>query len=471
MKHFTVQFLLPILCIWGLNSCTSDTKDNTSGDTIFQLISSNHSNIDFNNEIIDQLDINITKFDYYYNGAGVAIGDINNDDLPDIFFTGNLVPNKLYLNKGNLEFEDITEKAGVADKDFWSTGSSIADFNGDGWLDIYVCHGGPEERYTNKQNHLFINNQDGTFTEKAKDYGLIENSFSSQAAQIDYDLDGDLDIFLMNHSDFHDRLRLGVNRRKKDKVLEEFLSQEENAYRFSNILFVNKGNNQYERADKNVGISRWADGLGITVADFDKNNQPDIYIANDYTDPNFLYYNQGNGSFKDVNKEKIGHNAQFAMGCDAADLNNDTWLDIVNVDMVASDRVRNKTLMPPMNVTLFKYLVDKKGEQEQFMFNVMQVNNGNGTFKDIGQMTGTTQTDWSWAALLADFDMDGDKDYLVTNGYKRDMRNRDMSNFFKKEGKTKLTAEERLERISKMPSVPQNKQLTAIWIWTVIWIW
>lgn len=455
MKHSKIQYLLLVLCVWVFHACTSDTNDRISGDKVFERINSSHSNIHFNNEIIDHLDINISKFDNYYSGGAVAIGDINNDELPDILFTGSLVPNKLYLNKGNLEFEDITEKAGIADEDFWSTGANIADFNGDGWMDIYICHSGPEQRYTNKQNHLFINNQDGTFSEKAKEYGLIDNSFSTQTAQIDYDLDGDLDIFLMNHSDFQDRFRFGNQAKKKDAAIAEFLKDEKNARRYTNILFINQGNNKFERADKTVGISKWGDGLGIAVADFNKDNKPDIYIANDYANPNYLYYNQ-NGRFEEVNKEKIGHNAHFAMGCDAADLNNDTWLDIVNVDMVASDRVRNKTLMPPMSPNLFRYLVNQKEQQEQFMFNVVQLNNGNGTFKDIGQMTGTTQTDWSWSALLADLNMDGFKDYIITNGFKRDVRNRDVTNLFKLEGKKNISDQERLERISKIPSVPQR---------------
>ncbi len=210
MRRFTIQFLLPILCVWGLKSCNSDAKERVPADTVFKLVDSKHSNIHFNNEITDFPDMHINTFDYYYNGGGVAIGDINNDNLPDIFFAGNLVPNKLYLNKGNLEFEDITEQAGVADKDFWSNGVSMFDINNDGWLDIYVCHGGAEQRYTNRQNHLFINNKDGTFTESAKQYGLVDNSFSSQAAQIDYDLDGDLDLFLMNHTDFPNRIK-GAN--------------------------------------------------------------------------------------------------------------------------------------------------------------------------------------------------------------------------------------------------------------------
>ena len=322
-----------------LNACNSDTKDNISSDAVFELIDSKHSNIHFNNEIEDFVDMHINTFDYYYNGAGVAIGDINNDDLPDIFFAGNLVPNKLYLNKGNLEFEDISEQAGIADKDFWSNGVSMFDINNDGWLDIYVCHGGQESRYGDKrQNHLFINNQDDTFTEQAKEYGLVDNSFSSQAARIDFDLDGDLDLFLMNHSDFNNRFKHIRKIRKRNEAIEKLLTNPDNTYIFSNQLYINDGKNFFKRADENIGVSKGAFGLGLAIVDFNKDNRPDIYVANDFAKPDFLYYNQTNNTFQEVNKSKMGHNAQFTMGCDAVDLDNDTWVDIVNVDMTAEDR-------------------------------------------------------------------------------------------------------------------------------------
>lgn len=289
MKHSKIQFLLITLCVWGFHACTSDTNDSVSGDKVFERVNSSHSNIYFNNEITDFPDMHINIFDYYYNGGGLAIGDINNDELPDIFFAGNLVPNKLYLNKGNLEFEDITEQAGVADKDFWSNGVSMLDINNDGWLDIYVCHGGQESHYKNKrQNHLFVNNQDGTFTESAKKYGLSDDSFSSQAAQIDYDLDGDLDMFVMNHTDFNNRFAHIRGIRKRTEGIKKFLEEPTNTHIYSNQLYINDGKNSFKRAGEEVGVSPWGFGLGLAIADFDKDNRPDIYIANDFSKADFF---------------------------------------------------------------------------------------------------------------------------------------------------------------------------------------
>ena len=459
------------LCVFFalITACNSDTTEQnqitqnqhsnkpsiSSKKEVFQLIE--NTGIQFNNEIIDYADASINSYDYYYNGGGVAIGDINNDDLPDILFTGNLKENKLYLNKGNLEFEDITDKAGVADKGFWSTGANMMDINSDGWLDIYICHSGPDSRFPNRQNHLYINNQDGTFSEQAKQFGLIENSRSNQSALIDYDLDGDLDLFVMNSTDFINKFGKRTSINEVFKQITEHLKDKKNLDNAVNILFENDGSGKFKRKESECGLANWGYGLGLAVADLNKDNKPDIYVANDYNVPDFMYMNKG-GKFSEENKKRIGHNAQFAMGCDVADFNNDAWPDIVNVDMVASDRVRNKTLMPAMNEANFNYLINKKNYQEQFMFNVMQLNNGNGTFSDIGHLTGTTQTDWSWTALLADFDLDSDKDYLVTNGFRRDTKNRDVKQKIKAFQQNKLKAKDKkkntLEALNLYPSVP-----------------
>jgi len=440
MDNRTFYLMLICLIILCGLACNQDSQDNQyktsksehSTTKIFQKVASSASNIDFENKIIDYSDAHINKFDYYYNGGGVAIGDINNDGLPDIYFAGNLISNKLYLNKGDFVFEDISEKAGVSDDESWSNGVSMLDINLDGWLDIFVCHGGIESKYSNKrQNHLYINNQDGTFSEKAKEYGLVDNSYSSQIAQIDFDLDGDLDIFLMNHVDFKNRFRSQLKAYDRAKAIVEFRKEPKMAETFSNMLYVNNGNQQFSRTSVNLPENRWGYGLGIAISDLNKDSKPDIYIANDYQIPDYVYYNQGNGKFKEVNKEVIGHTPLFSMGCDVADLNNDTWPDIVNVDMVASDRVRNKTLMRSMDVNKFYYYVEQLDYQKQYMYNVMQVNNGNGTFSDIGQLSGTTQTDWSWIALLADFDLDSDKDYFISNGFRKDTKNRDIQQTYK----------------------------------------
>ncbi len=426
--------------------------------TIFTLLDEN--TLDFVNELKDTREKNIQTYDYFNTGGGVAVGDINNDGLLDVYLTGNLVANKLFINKGNLQFEDVTKKAGVADESFWSTGANMFDINNDGWLDIYVCHSGSREFQKSHQNHLYINNQDGTFTESAKQYGLIENTQTSQVAQIDYDLDGDLDLYLCNHVDFFDRFkRKKVN--EKFDLYEEYLAEGNNRKECSNILFENQGNNKFIDVTEKAGIYDWGYGLAVVVSDLNKDNLPDIYVANDFFVPDFMYYNNGDGTFSEKLNDKVGHISQFSMGCDIADFNNDTWPDIAIVDMTSPDRIRNKTLMPSMNEFNFRYYVNQMGYQEQYMFNAFQVNNGNGTFSNINHLIGVASTDWSWSSLFADFDNDGDKDYLITNGVRQDSKNRDNVYNFKKEKKnTAESMDQRvLDLINTFPSVPQLNYL------------
>ncbi len=439
---------------------TSNTNKQTSSTkTLFQLLDTGQTGIDFVNKIEDIPSANVNIYDNFYNGGGVAIGDINNDDLLDVLFLGNQVANKLYLNKGNLQFEDVTAKAGIADVNYWSNSASMIDINEDGWLDIYICHAGPASFYKKKNNTLYINQGDGTFKEQAQAHNLVDDSYSTNSAFFDYDVDGDLDLFVMNHTDFINRF---ANANRQINTLDQinnYLQEGKNRENACNILFENKGNGQFVRSTQKAGVMQWGFGLGLSVCDFDKDNLPDLYVANDHEVPDFMYHNS-KGKFVDVNKERLGHNAQFSMGCDFADFNNDTWPDFAIVDMVSADRVRNKTLMAPMNESKFIHLTQKRGYQKQFMFNVMQLNNGGGYFSDIGLMTGTSLTDWSWSSLFADFDLDGDKDYYVTNGYLRDTRNRDIGNQLKKEAQAlqaqgkKVSREQRLENLKKFPSVP-----------------
>jgi len=393
----------------------------------FVLLSEQKTNINFNNDVKDR-DVkhdNFTSNNYFYMGGGVAIGDINNDGLQDIYFTGNQVGNKLYLNKGDFEFEDITDKAGVADDGFWSTGAAFIDANQDGWLDLYVCHGGRDELNQYKQNHLFINNKDGSFSQKAQEYGLVDNALSAQIAPIDYDLDGDTDLIVINYVDFVDRFRQLSSFKEQLSAYEDYLGQGNHRKECSNILFENLGNGKFVEATEKAGLFHWGYGLSVVVSDIDKDNDPDIYITNDFAVPDWLYLNNGDGTFKEVIKERIGHISHFGMGCDIADLNNDTWADIAVVDMASSDRIRNKTLMAPMDVSQFNYFVNKLQQQKQFMFNSFQLNQGKGYFSEIGQLLNLAQTDWSWSALVMDYDLDTDKDLFVTNGVGKDMTNRD----------------------------------------------
>lgn len=420
------RYIIFLFIIIHMVSCGADDLDITPG--VFQKLPSSHTKIKFNNRIEDTERASIRNFDNFYSGGGVAIGDVNNDGLPDIFFAGNLVPNCLYINKGNLKFEEVAEKAGVADKEFWSTGVNMFDFNGDGWLDIYVCHSGPTI-FRSRQNHLYINNQDGTFTNKALEFGLVDNSISIQSALIDFDMDGDLDLFLLNNNNFKAMLTNKYQKRSANQKfdIQELAAKSPNAnHKFNNILYENLGDNKYRKIDHGLNINRWGFAQGLSITDLNKDNFPDIYVSVDFEIPDFVYYNQGDGTFKDVNKDVLAHNSQSSMGIDVADLNNDTWPDIAICDMVSSDRVRNKTQMNQMNEQVILHLIEDRGYQNQYMFNVLQMNNGNGTFRDVGHLTNTATTDWSWAPLLADFDMDGDKDYFISNGFKRDTKDRDI---------------------------------------------
>ncbi len=381
-------------------------------EALFSLIPSSTTGISFSNPIIENEQINILTYEYFHNGGGVAIGDVNNDGLADIYFTGNLAPNRLYLNLGNMVFQDVTEAAGVGGSRGWNTGVSMVDINHDGWLDIYVCLSGnvPEAA---RANQLFINNQDGTFTEKAQEYGINDSGFATQASFFDYDLDGDLDLFILNHN------ILPINDFKPSEV------------RLQHDPFV--GDKLYEnREGKFVEVTKTAGlhtnplgyGLGVSVGDLNQDGYPDLYIANDFIEHDYCYINQGDGTFQDVIKTAFNQISQFSMGTDMADFNNDGWLDIISVDMVAEDNYRQKTTMRPMSRDKFYYAVED-GFHYQYMHNALQLNRGNLHFSNISKLAGVSNTDWSWAPLMADFDLDGWKDLVVTNGYKKDISNKD----------------------------------------------
>ncbi len=384
--------------------------------TMFTLISPEKSGVKFINHLPVNLmsDENVLSYQYYYNGSGVAIGDINNDGLPDIYLTANKKKNRLYLNKGNLVFEDITDKAGVGTKRF-STGSCFSDVNQDGFLDLYVCNSGPYKKPINLENQLFINLGNGKFIDKAEEYGVNDSNHSTQAAFFDYDSDGDLDLYVMNHSVYF-RINLG-------KVFE-MIKDENTLRKVSGKLYENK-NGKFTDVTKKAGLLAHSYGLGLSVSDINNDGFPDLYIANDFTIPDFFYINNGNGTFTDKQKELTRQIPWFGMGSDIADINNDGLLDIGVLDMAANDHIRSKTLMAAMSPTTFYTLVEKLGYQYQYMFNSFQLNNGNGTFSNIGNLTGTAKTDWSWSALFADFDNDGYKDYFVTNGFRKNTLDND----------------------------------------------
>jgi hypothetical protein len=384
---------------------------------LFSLLNAKQTGINFSNDIKEDEAQNVLAYEYFYNGAGVAVGDINNDGLPDIFFTGNLKSNKLYVNEGNFHFKDITKTARVSGRNDWKTGCTMVDVNGDEWLDIYVCYSG-KGNAESRRNELYINNHDGTFTESAKGYGLDDKGCSTQAIFFDYDRDGDLDCYVLNHSiKAYKNVGLHYLKNEYDSLAADHL------YRNDDDHFVDVG--------KRAGISGnpISFGLGVSVSDINGDGWPDIYVSNDYTEQDYLYINNKNGTFSQKEMYAFGHMSQFSMGNDVADINNDGLVDIVTLDMLPEDNRRQKLLQGQENYELYQYMIENSFHY-QYMRNMLQLNNGNGTFSEIGQLAGISNTDWSWAPLVADFDNDGSKDLFVTNGYMRDYTNKDFLKFW-----------------------------------------
>jgi hypothetical protein len=417
------RFLFGFIGILIFSACNHTPKESSTTnllekkDALFTLLSSKQTGINFSNDLKEDITTNwnIMSFDYFYHGAGVAIGDINNDNLPDVFMSGNMSPNKLYLNKGNMKFEDISEKARINQGKKWSAGVTMADVNGDGFQDIYVSQAGPYDNETDRENLLYINNGDLTFSEKGKDFGLNDGNRSTSAAFFDYDKDGDLDCFVLNESKY---FRVVLAEVFKDIKNPKSLDA-------ASCHLYQNNNGKFTKVTKEAGMLRYGYGLGLAVSDLNNDGWMDVYVANDYSVPDFMYINQGNGTFKDEIKIRTKQISYFGMGCDIADINNDGLVDVMVLDMAADDHIRGKTLMASMDIKGFRYYVNDLKYQYQYMFNSLQLNNGNGTFSNIANLSGTASTDWSWAALLADFDNDGYKDYFVSNGYRRYTRDND----------------------------------------------
>ncbi len=386
----------------------------------FRALPVSQTRLNFSNPIIETEALNVLSYEYFFNGGGTAVGDINNDGLPDLFFTANMGPNKLYLNEGKLGFRDITEQASPllkGKKNGWKTGVSMADVNGDGWLDIYICYSGKVDDEL-RRNQLFINNKKGGFTEEAAAYGINDKSFSTQAAFFDFDNDGDLDLFLLNHSNKKiDNMELARYRRDVDELAGSKLYRNDN--------------NRFEDISATAGIRQnpLTYGLGIVVADINQDGWQDLYVTNDYNEPDYCYLNNKNGTFTDVAADCFRYLAQFSMGADIADFNNDGLPDLINLDMLPEDNKRQKLLQLQENYESFELMTSQQ-LQKQYMRNMLQLNNGNGSFSEIGQLAGVSNTDWSWCPLFADFDNDGYKDLFITNGYLRDYTNKDFLRYW-----------------------------------------
>jgi hypothetical protein len=384
---------------------------------IFNTLSVERSGIDFTNSLDYSEQLNPYTFKNFYNGGGVAIGDINNDGLADIYFCGNMVSNKLYLNKRDLKFEDITEKSQTGSKDVWSTGVSMIDINGDGWLDIYVCKSGPPGG-KKRHNELFINNGDLTFNNKAKEYGLDLTGLSVHAAFFDYDRDGDLDCYLLNNS----IKSIGSFKLMKDKRLEADTLGANKLFRNDNGFF-----NDVTLAS-GIYSSEIGFGLGATIGDINGDNWPDIYISNDFFEKDYLYINQQDGTFEDQLDIYITETAMGSMGADLADINNDGFPDYFVTEMLPERRDRQVTKTFFNSYDEHK-AAEKLGYFNQFSRNVLQLNNGDGTFSEIGRYAGVEATDWSWASLIFDMDNDGLKDIFVSNGIYKDLLDLDYLSF------------------------------------------
>jgi hypothetical protein len=368
--------------------------------------------INFQNTVIQDQENHVLNYPYYFNGGGVAVGDINNDGLEDVYFSGNTVSDRLYLNKGNFQFEDITAKSHVNATQGWKTGVTMADVNQDGWLDIYVCRSAMSDSVLRK-NLLFINNGDLTFTEKADEFGIADNSYSTHASFFDYDKDSDLDLFVLNHSL---PKYAGFN-----NMLVNFKKQK--GSKFQSKLYQNNQGKFVDVSEKAGIINNLLSfGLGVAVSDVNQDGWPDVYVSNDFNEEDYLYMNNQDGTFRNVIREATGHVSLFSMGSDIADVNNDALPDIFTLDMLPESNERIKLSSGDDNYDKYKILINA-GFHHQSMRNMLQLNNGDGTFSEIGQLMGISNTDWSWASLFADFDGDGWKDLFISNGYEKDYTN------------------------------------------------
>ena len=409
-KTILVKLFYCLSLLLFLTSCTKTEQEDAK--TLFTLVDKNKTNIHFKNTAKENLYFNFLNYPYIYNGGGVAVGDINNDGFEDIYFTSNQNSNKLYLNKGDFTFKDITDSAQVVDDKGWSTGVTMIDINNDGWLDIYVCKSGALESHELRKNKLYINQKNNTFKESAAQYGLDFYGFSIQSYFFDMDNDGDLDMYLVNHRiDFRNNVTLDLER---DKKIEDYGSDQ---------LFRND-NGKFTNVTNDAGVANKAWGLSASIGDFNNDGWLDIYVANDFFHGDYLYINNKNGTFTDQVLSRFKHISNNSMGSDFADINNDLQPDLIVLDMLAEDHIREKNNMAAMNTNSFNMMVNS-GYHHQYMSNVLQLNNGNGSYSEISQLAGIAKTDWSWAPLIADFDNDGFKDVFVTNGIKNDLSNQD----------------------------------------------
>ncbi|HZJ37420.1 MAG TPA: CRTAC1 family protein, partial [Gillisia sp.] len=419
----TIFFATLILLFFG--SCVKEA--NVEEETkLFELMDKGITGISFVNQLEYDKDFNVFTYRNYYNGGGVAIGDINNDGLSDVYFTSNLQSNKLFLNKGNFEFEDISKQAGIEGNRSWSTGVNMADVNGDGLLDIYVCNSGDVDG-DDKQNELFINNGDLTFTESAKNYGLDDNGLSTHSVFFDYDNDGDLDAYVVNNS-FRAIGSFNIN--KNERHIRDSINGDR---------FYENEDGHFKDVSSKAGIygSTIGFGLGVIVTDLNDDGWQDIYVCNDFFERDYIYMNNADGTFSEQLENQMPSISMASMGIDEADINNDGFPEIFVTEMLPKEEARIKTSMSFESWNNYKSKI-KSGYHSQFTRNMFHLNNGldaneNISFSEISRLEGMEASDWSWSVLMADLDLDGYKDVYITNGVYQDILNQDYLNFISSE--------------------------------------
>ncbi|MEZ4885399.1 MAG: VCBS repeat-containing protein [Chitinophagales bacterium] len=460
MSKFKLLATTLAILILGVTSCVDNKENNVSSnqngtnppiETQFELLRKNKTGLDFENVLIQTLDFNVFGYMYFFNGGGIACGDFNQDGLEDLYFTSNMGPNKLFLNEGNLKFRDVTKAAGMEGMEGWTSGTSTVDFNNDGLLDIYVSQVGKHDNITGR-NQLYICKgiEDGIpiFEDQASQYGLDFQVYGTQAAFFDYDLDGDLDMFQLNHS-VHDNGTFGE---KKGFVGKEHPLSGDKLMRNDNGTYVNVS------AQANINSTVIGYGLGIAISDMNLDGYPDIYIANDFHENDYFYINQKDGTFKEVMPEQMMHTSRFSMGTDISDFNNDGWNDIFTLDMAPYDPYILKSSLGEDDYNIFDFKL-KYGYHYQYARNNLQLNNQDGTFSEIGMFADVEATDWSWAALFLDFDHDGLKDLFISNGIPRRMNDIDYINFrtgdedIRFKTNANYLNEGELDLVNKMPQI------------------
>ena len=441
INEIMVRFLKYILLVFVLFSCESKKEQ-----TLFKLLDPDISGIKFQNNLKFDNDFNVYKYRNYYNGGGVSIGDIDNDGLQDVYMTSNLNSNKLYKNLGNMKFLDITDKAMVGGKKAWSTGVTMVDINHDGFLDIYVCNSG-DIKGDNKQNELFINNGDGTFLEKAKEYNLDDIGFSTHSSFFDFDKDGDLDVYLLNNS--YQSIE-SFNLKKNERPNRDILGGDK--------LLENRDGKFFDISEES-GIygSVIGFGLGVTVADFNRDGWEDIFVSNDFFERDYLYMNNKNGTFSEELINQIQSISGASMGADAADIDNDGFNDLFVTEMLPSEYERLKTVTTFEDWNKYQYNV-KNGYYHQFTRNVLQHNNKNNSFSEIGRYSGVEASDWSWGALFFDMNNDGLKDLFIANGIFKDLTNQDYLQYVSNEEVVKsIVSNNKVDYKRLVDMIPSNK--------------